>query len=107
MTVPDFPALPAEQTLAGVLPCLVCGTALHPACGDDGRNQPKATMFVARGNYGSGVFDPMGGTEEFLQVNICDGCTVRAAHQGRVMHGVPRFEEQPVTRTIWVEPGTT
>jgi hypothetical protein len=84
------------------LPCIRCGKKLESAIPHHVRddmpdwqpeNQPsRGTTFIARGQYGSTVFDPQGlryaaGTE-FLEINVCDECMVALAHTGRVLHGV-------------------
>jgi hypothetical protein len=64
-----------------VLPCLVCGCVLGPAC--PGYRQPyAATAFSASGHYGS-MFDPLIGAT-WLSVNVCDACLTAAGEQGRV-----------------------
>lgn len=65
------------------LPCIVCGHELRnveQSCD----NQPYGgTAFKTHGHYGSTAFDPMD-AGDFLEVNICDPCLVRAAHAGKV-----------------------
>lgn len=53
-------------------------------------NQPHAgTTFIARGQYGSTVFDPESlSGREFLEINICDACMLEGSAQGTVLHGV-------------------
>jgi hypothetical protein len=68
-----------------VTPCLVCGSALEPVS-PECENQPHyATVFSARGQYGSTVFDPMDGS--YLELNVCDRCLLEAAARGQVLWG--------------------
>lgn len=66
------------------LPCIVCDADLADAFPDPPQgNQPSdGVEFVARGAYGSTIFDPMDGTK--LIVNICDTCIGKAAKDGVV-----------------------
>lgn len=78
------------------LPCIRCGKRLESAIRDDRpewqpENQPSGgTTFIARGQYGSTVFDPESHrfSAEFLEINVCDECMVGVAKTGRVLHGV-------------------
>jgi hypothetical protein len=57
------------------LPCIVCGCKLENFGSDE--NQPlRGVEFVARGHYGSTVFDPIDGSR--IIVNICDKCLAAA-----------------------------
>lgn len=76
--------------MSNALDCFVCGRGLQNVM-DDVQNQPNdAVCFVAYGQYGSGVFDPM--DRSWLEINICDQCLVDG--RSRVLHGkdpvVPR-----------------
>jgi hypothetical protein len=65
------------------LPCLVCGKRLVNVW-QDADNQPNdGVTWISHGNYGSTVYDPVG-TEEFIEMNLCDECLVRAGEQGRI-----------------------
>ena len=78
------------------LPCIKCGKQLSPAFGDayqDGNQPFGATVFVAHGQYGSTVFDPM--NNNYLEVNICDDCLVRASKNEVVIVNTP------VQATFW------
>lgn len=55
--------------------CFGCGEKLDEISDND-PHQHNATIFYARGNYGSGVFDPMNSRLR-LKINICDGCLVK------------------------------
>jgi hypothetical protein len=60
-------------SLPGPLPCIICGKQLED-CGGGSVNQPYAgTTFVAHGQYGSTVWDPMN-DDLCLEINICDSC---------------------------------
>jgi hypothetical protein len=64
-------------------PCIICGAALERVV-EHAEGQPSdGIMCETAGNYGSTVWDSMGG--EVLAFNICDPCMVRAGEQGRVM----------------------
>jgi hypothetical protein len=69
--------------MSGPLPCIVCRKKLETAIrSDDVVNQPsEATVFTAKGQYGSTVFDPMD-PDLFLEVNICDECLRGASEDG-------------------------
>lgn len=76
--------------------CIVCGRELDPAFGEEFQdgNQPfGGTVFVAHGQYGSTVFDPM--NNNYLEVNICDGCLVKATKNEAVIINTP------VQATFW------
>lgn len=63
-----------------ILRCICCKKKLDTAIPkevQDGNTPYGATIFAARGNYGSTVFDPFDGNE-FLVVNICDECLKEA-----------------------------
>lgn len=67
--------------------CIVCGYQPESAIGDKdpNTNQPyMATKFTTGGHYGSTIYDPMSG-REYLELNICDACLIKAAEQGRVL----------------------
>ena len=72
--------------------CIVC--KMHLENFDNGEvNHPKdAVVFIARGNYGSTVFDPMDGS--YLEVNICDDCVKLARHDSMVMIGPPQSRSE-------------
>lgn len=68
------------------LNCIACNkkleTAIPPEAAD--HNQPYgATIFTARGQFGSTIFDPMNGT--YLEINVCDDCLHKAAVQNQVL----------------------
>lgn len=57
------------------LDCIVCGSRLESALGDDSINQPAGGLsFQSSGHYGSTAFDPLDGT--YLEINVCDKCLV-------------------------------
>ena len=63
-----------------LVPCFVCGKELE----NIGRNQPlEGTEFSTYGHYGSGVFDPMDGSE--LAINICNTCLLDGVNRGRAL----------------------
>ena len=92
------------------LPCIVCGKALRNVF-DDAGNQPNdGVVLTTHGNYGSTVYDSF--TGEFLEVNLCDPCLVRAGEQGRVLEARTRrpaalngtlvgYEELPYRPVPW------
>lgn len=62
--------------------CFCCGKVLTNATPSDNVNQPNdAVCFLAPGQYGSTVFDPMDGSS--LEINICDECL--QTHKERVI----------------------
>jgi hypothetical protein len=79
-------------------PCLICGKRLdrmfdeHEAQPDDG------VMCRTGGNYGSTIFDPVGG--EVIDFNICDPCFVQAGKQGRLFI---RKASRPISSEIYGE----
>jgi hypothetical protein len=95
------------------LPCLVCRKPLEPAFRDGGvdgdTHQPSdALMFVAHGNYGSTVYDPMSmHSREYLMVNICDSCVSVAAIDGVVVRAEKIPQPHAVTYTLWTPPGVS
>lgn len=86
------------------LPCAVCAARLSPRDPDNAEqvNRPAgATVFVARGNPGSGEFVPQG--REVLEVNICDGCLRWLAKHGRALlvgPGVTVLDETAETVSV-------
>lgn len=58
--------------------CFVCDKELQlvdPGFKEDSAQCNDALMFSSSGNYGSTVYDPIGGRTELL-INICDACIV-------------------------------
>lgn len=69
--------------LSAVPPCLVCGRELERAFSMSAVPN-RGLTFEARGHRRSDVF---GGVyaDQFLSVNVCDGCLTGASREGRVM----------------------
>jgi hypothetical protein len=68
------------------VPCFVCGKELEDI--GNNYNQPMGgTEFSTYGHYGSGVFDPMDGSE--IIINICNECMVNGIGKNRVLHSRP------------------
>ena len=62
-------------------PCFGCGKSLKPEFfsgkpGDEMGDHPPdcAVVFQGHGNYGSQIWDPVGGRREWLEIHICDEC---------------------------------
>lgn len=99
------------QEISLPLPCFSCRKQSAPAFkggGVDGdTHQPSAAlMFIARGNYGSRIYDPTSmHSREYLMINICDDCVSCAAIDGVVIHteNIPRDDD--TTYTLWTPPG--
>lgn len=90
------------------LPCFRCGKDLEPANGEMTHNQPYAgTIFRAKGQYGSTVFDPnvWGPAREFLDINICDECLLQ--NRAQVLHTVLPDDPPPAGTTATWEPDMT
>jgi len=69
------------------LPCISCGKELEAVDSISKTNQPyEGTVFHGFGQYGSTVFDPMNG-RDYLELNVCDGCLVSKAREGKVLLG--------------------
>ena len=68
------------------LPCIVCGRKLENF-GSDENHPLKGVEFVARGHYGSAVFDPTDGSR--MIANICDEC-LKAAKMRKAVRILPR-----------------
>ena len=45
-------------------------------------------VFRSTGNFGSTIFDPIGETEEILQVVICDDCMKKKARRVTRLHNI-------------------
>ena len=58
----------------------------------------EALVFRATGNFGSAIYDPMGPTEEFLEIHICDQC-VRDRHQ-HVKHVAVERKQEGTMRNV-------
>lgn len=86
------------------LPCVICGHELEQAV-PEARNQPAGgTAFTSTGHYGSGVFDPGWSSSVHLEVNFCDACLLRAAGDGRVLHGTERLVRNNCDYKSWLPP---
>ena len=59
--------------------CFVCGKGLEHLDGCHPSQCWGAVTFQSPGNYGSTVYDPMGGSG-YLVINICDECLTSRAH---------------------------
>jgi hypothetical protein len=64
------------------LPCVVCGAWLENYRGATENHPMRGVEFVARGHYGSAVFDPQDGSR--MIANICDECLKKAKKLKRV-----------------------
>lgn len=90
------------------LACIRCGKALTPSGPDFASTPPgDALIFMARGNYGSTIYDPQS-EMEYLIVVICDPCVVAQAAGGNVMRVQKRVapppRQEPWTHTPYEEP---
>ena len=87
-----------------ILPCIACGKENEPVGFNETEfcNQPYgATSFNSWGHYGSTVFDPMG-SGVFLEINICDGCMVRLADEGKIyLVENGQVKREPNKYSIW------
>lgn len=101
----------AEQLQVQIpLPCLVCGRTLVSAFGPGGGRQPsEAVMFLAYGNYGSTVYDPLVSQagRQWLEVNVCDACLLKAGQQGRIAFAVSVPQPNETVYTPWKGPETS
>jgi hypothetical protein len=78
-----------------VLPCIVCNKQLRPAFPEvvDETNHPQeGTVFIAWGNYGSSIHDPI--EPAHLEITICDECLVER-HE-KVLLANFEFGQEPV-----------
>lgn len=94
----------ADDDVTLPLPCLVCGTQLECAFGDQGPSYIpyRGTLFLAHGNYGSTVFDPnFFGGGPWLEIVICDLCL--QLHADERVHFVtpPVTIPQEADRKLW------
>jgi len=64
------------------LPCVACGAWLENWRGATENHPMRGVEFVARGHYGSAVFDPQDGSK--MIANICDECLKKAKKLKRV-----------------------
>ena len=88
-----------------IAPCLKCGNDLTTVM--EGEMMPwGGTVFTSHGNYGSTVFDSVGGREH-LMVTICDGClrTVAELRPGVIRLVKPAYvPKPPASVTAWQAP---
>lgn len=71
-------------------PCVICGKKLEPAFPISPDTQPSNGLtFIARGNYGSTVYDPVG-SHEFLELTICDDCLRERKNRIFLVHTIPQ-----------------
>jgi hypothetical protein len=85
------------------LPCLICGTALDNACGENSTagypiNQPSgATAFETAGHYGSTIFDTLDTYPNLdqLEIAICDECLRPRLDRTRVLRQTPPVVVDP------------
>lgn len=75
--------------MTDALPCIVCRTPLDQAMNGhqlSESNQPSDGVCASTiGNYGSTVYDSMGGTSR-LVFSVCDDCLKKAGEDGIVMY---------------------
>lgn len=69
------------------LTCIKCDKQSEPSHPNLESNEPyAATIFVAYGNYGSTVFDPiMPNNPLHLEINVCDDCLREAIAKDQVL----------------------
>ncbi len=81
--------------------CISCGKTLRSALGSDWEQDPPqgAVVFIATGNYGSTIYDPMFYGSEHLKIAICDTCLTKAAKRDYVIHVQPI--KVPTTEKVW------
>lgn len=79
------------------LPCIRCGAQpAHAFKDDEPTNQPyAATTFKSHGHYGSTVWDPLGRSRDWLELNVCDICLQELAELGHVVVGHLPYVERP------------
>lgn len=76
--------------------CMCCSKVFKPANPEsDEVNHPiDGTVFMAWGNYGSTVHDPI--DPIFLEINVCDECLVERAENvltATIEHGKPAYSK--------------
>lgn len=72
--------LATEEIMMNEVSCFCCNKEFRPATPEapDEINHPQdGTVFIAWGNYGSTVHDPV--ESSFLEINVCDECLVERA----------------------------
>lgn len=79
----ERPPLSGDEKLCPV-PCLVCGETLEQSPVSHVQPSGGVTLHIF-GNYGSGVFDPIGDAN-WLQAALCDNCLRSAITAERVLH---------------------
>lgn len=90
-----------------ILSCLVCDKDLHPSVTSQDPDTPvidavpplDGLVFIARGNYGSSIFDPVGDGQNasYLEINICDDCVTekhKNVREVRLNHHVDTHSEE-------------
>lgn len=72
--------------------CFKCNNVLVPAVAHEPHQPYAGTTFVAYGQYGSTVWDPMpiGHVTPFLEIYICDVCLLANVAQVRKGERIPR-----------------
>lgn len=84
------------------LSCIRCGKKFD-SDGWDSMAPYGSLLFIARGNYGSTVYDPM--ADEYLLVIICDDCVMAEQEKRNVMRVVPVRKTAEDIREPWEGPG--
>lgn len=77
--------------------CFVCDGELTLNWDGD-PTQYDGTRFIATGNYGSGVWDPMSNRLS-LEIHICDDCMRKRSNRAVVIH--KHVPTPTYTRTRW------
>jgi hypothetical protein len=72
--------------------CLMCDGPAGPEAG--------GTSFIARGNYGSTIWDNVP-DNECLSVEVCESCLRGAAARGRVTHNVTDYRPPNHFEETW------
>lgn len=85
----------AWSEVGSIVPCIVCGKTLDAVTFDHPNHAYDANEFLAPGQLGSRVSDPVNG--DILAVNICDDCLIEAQKLGRVLFS----KEGSKARYVW------
>ena len=84
--------------------CFACGKAIEPGHVDPSMpreelatvNPSDGNKFIAHGNYGSTVFDPLGSRDEYLQIIVCCDCLKANRERVKYVRRSRRWEEVDV-----------
>lgn len=85
--------------MPGIQPCLICRTTAYK---DKFDVVYGMVFFNATGNYGSTVYDPVGGAiRNYLRVSICDKCIKEAATKGLIQEATVIPKPDKVSYKRW------